>query len=69
MREKRCLLFFFFFIIIPLVYIFRSKIKRLLQYKINGLDCSSLFVLICHLLEDVVYLDSIIEGKNIKRIT
>ena len=61
--------FFIFFLLLFLWYTYSSKIKRLLQYKINGLDCSSLFVLICHLLEDVVYLDSIIEGKNIKRIT
>ena len=42
------------FYFIPMVYIFvNAKIKWLLQNLLNGSDCSTLFVLIYHVLEDV----------------
>lgn len=55
MGEKRRLLFS---TVTACIFI-DAKIKQLLQNKVNGLDCSTMFVLICHVLADVIYRDSI----------
>lgn len=73
--KKRCLLFFF--LCIKYRYTFQlnliiektSKLEhyRLLrksQLHVNALDCSTLFVLICHLVTDVVDMVRAIEVQN-----
>ena len=43
-----------------------ETITGLLQNKLKVLDCGTMFVLICHVLTDMV---PVIEGKNIQRMT